>query len=166
MTTDPLPAPHYAGFGRRFAAFVLDWLFLTFVTGVYALLGGGGTLAALLGVALALGGLPQDIAGVVVAVVAVTVVTVVVGAVLIHGLYWVLLTGLAGATLGKLALGLRVVDEAGGRPGLARAFMREVPGKFVSKSALFLGYFWVLKDGRKQAWHDKIAGTYVLLIRP
>ena len=166
MTPNPAATPRYAGFGRRFAAFLLDALFLTFVTGVYALLVSGGTLAAVLGIALVLGGLPQDISGVVVAVVAVTVVTVVVGAVLIYGLYWVLMTGLAGATLGKLALGLRVVDETGGRPGLARAFMREVPGKFLSKSGLYLGFFWVLKDGRKQAWHDKIAGTYVLLIRP
>ncbi len=88
MTPNPAPTPRYAGFGRRLAAFLLDALFLTFVTGVYALLVSGGTLAAVLGIALVLGGLPQDIIGVVVAVVAVTVVTVVVGAVTIYCLYW------------------------------------------------------------------------------
>jgi NhaC family Na+:H+ antiporter len=29
---------------------------------------------------------------------------------------------------------------------------------------LFLGFFWVLWDSKRQGWHDKIAGTQVLYI--
>jgi uncharacterized RDD family membrane protein YckC len=27
---------------------------------------------------------------------------------------------------------------------------------------LFLGFFWILIDDRRQGWHDKIAGTCVV----
>jgi uncharacterized RDD family membrane protein YckC len=29
---------------------------------------------------------------------------------------------------------------------------------------LFLGYFWAAWDRKRQTWHDKIAGTYVVKI--
>jgi len=28
--------------------------------------------------------------------------------------------------------------------------------------ALFLGFFWIIWDKKKQGWHDKIAGTLVV----
>jgi uncharacterized RDD family membrane protein YckC len=76
--------------------------------------------------------------------------------------YHVLFIGLKGATPGKMLLGMRVVDRQGGRPSLGTAFVREVPGKIVSGLVLGLGYIWVAFDGRKQGWHDKMAGTYVV----
>jgi uncharacterized RDD family membrane protein YckC len=27
-----------------------------------------------------------------------------------------------------------------------------------------LGFFWILRDPERQAWHDKIAGTYVVKV--
>jgi uncharacterized RDD family membrane protein YckC len=33
---------------------------------------------------------------------------------------------------------------------------------FVSAAVLYLGFFWIAIDRRKQGWHDKIAGTVVI----
>jgi uncharacterized RDD family membrane protein YckC len=32
----------------------------------------------------------------------------------------------------------------------------------ISGIVLLLGYAWVLIDKKRQGWHDKIAGTYVV----
>ena len=45
------------------------------------------------------------------------------------------------------------------------AVLREIVGKFVSAIAFFLGFLWIGWDGRKQGWHDKIAGTHVVRAR-
>jgi uncharacterized RDD family membrane protein YckC len=33
-----------------------------------------------------------------------------------------------------------------------------------SVAVLGLGFFWIARDPERQAWHDKIAGTYVVKI--
>lgn len=77
-------------------------------------------------------------------------------------LYWWLLTGLKGQTLGKMALGIKVVDKQGNIPGLGRAVLREILGKLVSIIVFYLGFLWIIWDKDKQGWHDKIASTYVV----
>lgn len=70
--------------------------------------------------------------------------------------------GPAGQTLGKKALNIRVIDLAGGGSiGMTRAFIRYI-GRIVSSIPLLLGYFWMLWDGEKQTWHDKLAGSVVV----
>lgn len=66
-----------------------------------------------------------------------------------------------GRTLGKMALGLRVIGPDGGNPEFLRAVLRETVGKWVSSLILGLGYLWMLWDNEQQCWHDKIAGTFV-----
>jgi uncharacterized RDD family membrane protein YckC len=39
--------------------------------------------------------------------------------------------------------------------------LRRFIGYFIS-GILFLGFLWVLLDSRRQGWHDKIAGTFVI----
>ncbi len=80
-------------------------------------------------------------------------------------LYYWLFTGLKGQTLGKMAVGIKVVNAAGSVPGLGCAALREVLGKIVSAIALWLGFLWVIWDKQKQGWHDKIASTYVVSAR-
>ncbi len=63
---------------------------------------------------------------------------------------------------GKRVVGLRIVGEEGGPPGVERGFRRSV-GALVSDLALGLGYLWALWDPRTQTWHDKMAGTYVVI---
>jgi len=70
-----------------------------------------------------------------------------------------------GATPGKQALGVMIVDaRTGGRPPLGRLVLRYV-GYLLSALPLLLGFFWALWDPRRQGWHDKLAGT-VVVVRP
>ena len=85
--------------------------------------------------------------------------------ILLLWLYYWLFIGLKGQTLGKMAVGIKVVDAAGSVPGLGRAALREIPGKIVSTIAICLGFLWIIWDEQKQGWHDKIASTYVVSAR-
>ena len=76
--------------------------------------------------------------------------------------YYVLLTGLKGQTLGKMALGIVVVNGQGEVQGIGRAALREIVGKFVSAIVILLGFFWIGWDKEKRGWHDHISGTYVV----
>jgi len=67
-----------------------------------------------------------------------------------------------GATPGKISFSVRIVDvRSGGRPGIARLAVRCL-AYIISAAPLFLGFAWIAIDRRKQAWHDKIAGTKVV----
>jgi uncharacterized RDD family membrane protein YckC len=70
--------------------------------------------------------------------------------------------GATGQTLGKRALGIRVIDFGGGGSiGYGRAFIRWI-GRFVSAIALLVGYLWMLWDSERQTWHDKFANAVVV----
>ncbi len=77
-------------------------------------------------------------------------------------LYYVGFLAKKGATPGKMALGLVVVDTDLQPLTVTKAFLREAIGKFVSAIVFGLGYFWAIWDEKKQTWHDKIAGTLVV----
>jgi uncharacterized RDD family membrane protein YckC len=67
-----------------------------------------------------------------------------------------------GATPGKLALAVKIVDAATGQPPTTGRLVVRFLGYFVSALPLYLGFLWVAVDRRKQGWHDKIAGTVVI----
>ncbi len=67
-------------------------------------------------------------------------------------------------TLGKKAMKIKVVTMDGKTPTLFAFFLREIIGKMVSVIILFIGYLMVLWDPKKQALHDRIAGTYVIYV--
>ena len=70
--------------------------------------------------------------------------------------------GPSGQTLGKRALGIRVIDfRAGGPIGFGRGVIRYI-GKIIASIPFFLGFFWMLWDREKQCWQDKIATTVVV----
>jgi uncharacterized RDD family membrane protein YckC len=77
--------------------------------------------------------------------------------------YFVLLEGgPTGQTLGKRALGIRVISfEDGGPIGYGRAFIRYI-GRIVSAVVFLLGYLWMLWDKERQTWHDKFANSVVV----
>jgi uncharacterized RDD family membrane protein YckC len=81
--------------------------------------------------------------------------------VLLWGGYHVTMWTLRGATLGGLALSLRLVQTDGQPVNLAVAIVRFL-ASFLSAAALLIGFFWAGWSSDKQSWHDKIAGTYVL----
>jgi uncharacterized RDD family membrane protein YckC len=68
----------------------------------------------------------------------------------------------SGQTVGKRALGIRVIDFAsGGSIGYGRAALRWI-GRLLSTIPCYLGYLWMLWDKEKQTWHDKIASDVVV----
>jgi len=68
----------------------------------------------------------------------------------------------SGATIGKMAMGIKVVSAKGEALTPTQIVLRETVGKLVSTYALLLGYIWILFDNKRQGWHDKIAGTLVV----
>jgi len=67
-----------------------------------------------------------------------------------------------GQTIGKRALGIRVVRvDTGDDLGYGRAFLRQL-ARILSSLPLYLGYLWMLWDGEAQTWHDKIVSTQVV----
>jgi uncharacterized RDD family membrane protein YckC len=70
--------------------------------------------------------------------------------------------GPRGQTLGKMALGIRVIDfNGGGAIGYGRGFVRQIV-KYISALVVLLGYLWMLWDREKQTWHDKAATDVVV----
>ena len=65
------------------------------------------------------------------------------------------------ATVGKLALGIRVTDMSGQRISFPRALGRYL-AKFISVLILCIGFLMVAFTRRKQGLHDLMAGTLVL----
>lgn len=66
-----------------------------------------------------------------------------------------------GATLGKMVVGLRVVDSKGGRISPARGIGRYF-GTWLSGITLAIGYIMAGFHPQKRALHDVLADTYVI----
>lgn len=64
-------------------------------------------------------------------------------------------------TVGKMALGLIVTDEHGERLSFGRASGRHF-ANLLNSLTLGIGYLMVIWTSRKQALHDKVAGTLVV----
>jgi len=69
-----------------------------------------------------------------------------------------------GATVGKMIVGLRVVDEQGNRISFLRATGRFF-AKIVSSIILFIGFLMIAFTDRKRGLHDIMAGTLVVKVR-
>jgi uncharacterized RDD family membrane protein YckC len=74
-------------------------------------------------------------------------------------LYTWLLTGLNhGQTVGKMALGIRVLTADGHEVDIGRAAGRQGMS-VVSFIPLGLGYLWAAWDPQKRTWHDMVVNT-------
>jgi uncharacterized RDD family membrane protein YckC len=67
------------------------------------------------------------------------------------------------ATIGKRMVGAMVVTEAGAPLNFRQALIRNI-SKIISIVPLFIGCLWIAFSKKRQAWHDKIAKTYVVQI--
>jgi len=65
------------------------------------------------------------------------------------------------ATFGELILKLKVVDLYGKRMSAFRSLMRCIV-TIISILPIGLGIWYITTDPKKRAWHDLIAGTYVI----
>jgi len=76
-------------------------------------------------------------------------------------LYFTYFHGTTGQTPGKMLFGLQVIQSSGEKMTPGIAFLRWV-GYIFSGLIFYLGFLWIAFDGKKQGWHDKIAGTVVI----
>ena len=150
-TVQPVPiqaqtmpvAVRYAGFWSRLVAFVIDgivlniaYIVLGFIVGfTYGLLFETEEGAEVLGWIISI---------------------------LTSWLYYALMeSSSAQATLGKMALGVRVTNLDGKRISFGKATVRYL-GRFLSAITLGIGYLMIVFTEKKQGLHDMIAGTLVL----
>jgi len=135
-----LPSLEYAGFWQRGLAFLIDWLLVVVISMPVIVVAFGAEYFSLDPARRA-----WDL------VILLIVAIVVIG-------FW----RYCGATPGKLALALKIVDaQTGARPGTGRLVLR-FACYLLSALPLYLGFIWIAIDRRKQGWHDKIAGTVVI----
>ena len=147
----PLAAVRYAGFWIRLLARIIDGLILKLV---------GWIVLAPLGLASAgfLWG-AHDVADILSflavqgAVISITVA--------IAAAYEITLTAMKGATLGKMALGLKVVRPDMGGISAARATGRYF-ATWLSSFILGIGYIIAAFDDQKRSLHDRLADTRVI----
>ena len=134
-------APPYAGFWLRFCAVFIDGLILGIPLAI---------LQIMLEQNLARGS--EEEFALLMAVVQV----------LTYWLYFALMESSAKqATLGKLAVGIKVITSDGARLSFARATGRHF-AKFLSMLILYIGFVMAAFTRRKQALHDLIADTLVV----
>lgn len=69
------------------------------------------------------------------------------------------------ATPGKMAVGAKIVDDKTGKTPSVGQLIGRYFAYFLSTLPLCLGFIWVAFDGKKQGWHDKLAGTVVVRLK-
>lgn len=140
-----VPQPLPAGFVSRSIAFAIDLGLITIV------IVGASSLVQLIGLLLPKWiWLTAALPVVITAVVSFIPLT-----------YFFLTVGIAGQTLGKALMGIRIVDAGGGRLSLARSLIRTF-AYLVSLIPLLMGFLWILIDRDRRAWHDLISGSRVV----
>jgi uncharacterized RDD family membrane protein YckC len=77
--------------------------------------------------------------------------------------YMVISWTLKQTTLGGYVCQIRLVRTDGTPLSFADALVRGLAG-VVSLLIFAIGALWILRDPERQAWHDKIAGTYVVKV--
>ena len=63
---------------------------------------------------------------------------------------------------GKMLYRAKIVDASTYQKPTTKQFIIRYLGYYLSLLPLGLGYFWVIWDTKKQAWHDKLAHTIVI----
>jgi uncharacterized RDD family membrane protein YckC len=92
------------------------------------------------------------------------IVLLVVGGLIVFAfsLWQVYKEGTTGQTIGKKAVGIRVLREADGSTlGFGMAFVRRL-AHFLDSISCGIGYLWPLWDAKKQTFADKVTSTVVV----
>ena len=151
MPTAPTGAARYGGFWMRVVATLIDVIALGIVTGPVSVI--IGIITGVAGHAVAMPKPGVDVASLILTGSFSTLVNWLYSALLESSSYQ--------ATLGKMALGLKVTDLQGHRISFARATGRHF-AKILSGFVLFVGFIMVGFTRRKQGLHDMLAGTLVI----
>jgi uncharacterized RDD family membrane protein YckC len=144
----------FAGFWRRFAAFVIDAAALSIVFSIcmplqhlgYIRIWNPDIFDGISDWII----LPQFI------LCNILLVVIVIG-------YFVICWVWRGQTPGKMIMNIRVIRPDSSDITFPVAFLRYL-GYIISAVPLFLGFMWIAFDKQKQGFHDKIAGTFVVIV--
>lgn len=168
---------YYAGFWRRFVAYLIDELLIGAVTFIILL-----PLYIIFGVGIFAFEdfegyenfsnvvftqyYDDDVkAGFIIAIVF-FVLIIAVFSIILQWLYYALMESSSKqATLGKMAIGIKVTDLSGNRISFGRATGRYF-GKILSGLILNIGYIMAAFTERKQALHDMMANCLVIIDPP
>lgn len=163
--------PEYAGFWIRFAAHIIDWLVLRMIKAIVFI---PIVLTIIFSAAFSFSDFNWNnfdfdnfefsdlhalgwTAGVILLILLFVFLTIV-----IEWLYYALMTSSKSqATLGKMAVGVKVTDLNGERISFLRATGRYF-SKIISEAIFWVGYIMAGFTDRKQGLHDFIASTYVV----
>jgi len=78
-------------------------------------------------------------------------------------LYFVLLEGLLGATIGKKMAGVKIITADGNKPGIGKSLIRNILRIVDSLPAFnILGVYLILTTPEKMRFGDRISGTRVI----
>ncbi len=150
------PSVQYAGFWLRFLAYWVDFLLLFPLGLIVQSMFGNNPFAAFGAQTLSelqrLQSSPNQLASV--------LASMAIG-IAYFFIFWVHYDG---ATPGKKLLGIKIIRENGEKITYPVAIIRYI-GFLLSSATIFffgLGFLWVIWDKKKQALHDKIAGTLVV----
>jgi len=135
------PEFKYAGFWIRLLALFLDWFIFLGIIG-YLLFGSEVTK-------IGNGSINVNYSG---------------WKIIVPFLYFIIFWIWLGATPGKLLCRIKIIEINGGKLSWQKALIRFF-SYILSAAALFIGFIWAAFDPKKQAWHDKIAKTYVIKIK-
>lgn len=149
-TDGPAPGLRYAGFGIRAAAYIIDAVIL---------------LVVALIVSPAFGGIVttrNEIVGATIVQTSSVNSAYQLFQVLLGAIYFVGFWSQTSRTPGMMVLHLRVLRADDGKPiSIGVGIVRYI-GLLISFLVIFIGVIWVAIDPRRQGWHDKMAGTFVV----
>lgn len=151
----------YAGFWLRLVALIIDVLIIAFLESIIFI-----PLLVALGFSFfGSSELDMEDSG--------SIVGLIVGIVAAAGAYWILATTIQilyfsfmessknQATIGKMAVGIKVTDMNGDRLDFTKAFLRNLC-KLISNVTMAIGYIMAGFTEKRQALHDLIAGALVV----
>ena len=152
----------YAGFWRRFGAYFIDGIIVWIIAFIILMITVGPTWLVMVPYLSQshmtgnpqLGAIPSSFSFALFSGISLSV--------LLPLLYFIIMWGRKGATLGKMAMGIRIVRTDGSDISYGTAFLRYIGYQLISPALFCLGFLWMLWDKREQTWHDKIASTCVI----
>lgn len=152
------PSIRYAGFWKRTGAAIIDVLAIGVPVNVIVAIGGGSGFSSSTGVHQRTGQTVTHFHFDPPRVILFTAVSM-----LANWIYFATMeSSRRQATLGKMAIGIVVTDDQGGRISFARATGRHF-AKLLSTLILDIGFMMAGWTRRKQALHDMVANTLVIV---
>jgi len=143
------PFGPYAGWGTRFAAYLIDALVAV----------GAGIIFIIIGAVLLGSADPGETS-------AAGLLIMVLGYIVIFAVQiwnFVFKQGTTGQSIGKGVMSIKVIGVSTGQPlGTGGAFVRWLMHAFIDGAICYLGFLWPLWDDKNQTWGDKVASSVVV----